>query len=160
MANCNESKEKKKSIQVEEEKILPTILLNSQNSHEINQTKIILFPDNKPKNTFNKKPVKNLIEENTLGYSFDPNISLGYIDSNVPLLMGIFDAHINHFPIRLKPDDIWLLIIQAFSNHVNANSEELRNYFVNFDGQKTLNVTYNKPFSSVDKKHLKIFQNK
>ena len=65
--------------------------------------------------------------------------------------------HINHFPIRLKPDDIWLLIIQAFSNHVNANSEELRHYFVNFEGKKTLNITYCKPFSSVDKETFEDF---
>ena len=89
MGNCNEVREKKKNIQIQEEKSLPTILLNSKNSHEINEAKIILFPDNKPKNIFNKKPVKNLIEENTLGYSFDPNLSLGFIDSNVPLLMEV-----------------------------------------------------------------------
>ena len=32
----------------------------------------------------------------------------------------------NYYPIRIKPDDIWLLIVQAFSHHVNNNSEELR----------------------------------
>ena len=47
-----------------------------------------------------------------------------------------------HYPIRIKPDDIWLLIVQAFSHHVNANSEELRDYFVNFEGKKTLQVKY------------------
>ena len=35
----------------------------------------------------------------------------------------------NHYPIRIKPDDIWLLIVQAFSHHVNINSEELREMF-------------------------------
>ena len=58
------------------------------------------------------------------------------MDSNVPLLNGFYTAHTNHYPIRIKPDDIWLLIVQAFSNHVNANSEELRHHFVNFDGKK------------------------
>ena len=43
------------------------------------------------------------------------------MDSNVPLLNGFYTAHTNHYPIRIKPDDIWLLIVQAFSNHVNAN---------------------------------------
>ena len=51
------------------------------------------------------------------------------------------------------------MIVQAFSNHVNANSEELRNYFVNFDGKKELIVKYNDIASiyEVTKKHLEDF---
>ena len=45
-------------------------------------------------------------------------------------------------PIRLKPDDIWLLIIQAFSNHININSEELRHKLVNFNGKKLLTIDF------------------
>ena len=60
--------------------------------------------------------------------------------TNVPLLNRFYIAHINHYPIRIKPDDIWLLIVQAFSNHVNANSEKLRHLFVNFDGKQKLSV--------------------
>ena len=68
---------------------------------------------------------------------------------------GFYIAHINHYPIRIKPDDIWLLIVQAFSNHVNANSEKLRKYFVNFDGKKELEVSYlGKNFFHNKKKHL------
>ena len=103
---------------------------------EIEELKIELFPENKPRNEFIKEPVKNLITKDTKGYSFDINRELAFINKNVPLLNGFFQAYINHYPIRIKPDDIWLLIIQAFSNHVNANSEELRKYFVDFDGKK------------------------
>jgi len=35
-----------------------------------------------------------------------------------------------------------LLIVQAFSNHVNENSEKLRKYFVDFEGKKTLEINY------------------
>ena len=35
------------------------------------------------------------------------------------------------------------MIVQAFSNHVNINYEELRNYFVDFDGKKDIKVEYN-----------------
>ena len=76
--------------------------------------------------------------------------------SNVPLLNGFYTAHTNHYPIRIKPDDIWLLIVQAFSNHVNANSEELRNLFVNFDGKKTLTVEY--PLSDISEVNRKILE--
>ena len=95
----------------------------------------------------------------TLGYSFDKEKDLAFIDTNVPLLNGFYIAHINHYPIRIKPDDIWLLIVQAFSNHVNANSEELRKYFVNFDGKKTLTVEYGGVYyvKNVNKKILENF---
>jgi len=45
-------------------------------------------------------------------------------------------------PIRIRPDDIWLLIVQAFNNHVNSNSEKLRRYFVNFEGKENLEIIY------------------
>ena len=135
---------------------------NEENQKEIrkkNELKIEIFPENKPRYEFVKKPVRKLITKDTIGYSFDINRSLAFINKNVPLLNGFFQAHINHYPIRIRPDDIWLLIIQAFSNHVNANSEDLRNYFVNFDGKKTLTVTvtYNISPKGVNKKILEDF---
>ena len=64
----------------------------------------------------------------------------------------------NHYPIRIKPDDIWLLIVQAFSHHVNTNSEQLRDMFVNFSGKKELIVNYPlTDVSQVDKKVLEDF---
>ena len=86
-----------------------------------NALKIKLYPNKKPRDTFDKEPVKNIIPKDALGHSLDPKQELAYMDSNVPLLNGFYTAHTNHYPIRIKPDDIWLLIVQAFSNHVNAN---------------------------------------
>ena len=71
-----------------------------------------------------------------LGLSLDKEKNLAFFGANVPLLEGFYSAHCNHYPIRIKPDDIWLLIVQSFSNHVNANAEKLRNHFVNFEGKK------------------------
>ena len=78
--------------------------------------------------------------------------------ANLPVLNGFYIAHCKHYPIRLKPDDIWLLILQTFSNHVNANSEQLRKYFVNFEGKKTLQIKYGKEsIKDIDKKTLEDF---
>ena len=103
---------------------------------EEKELKIELYPENKPRYEFHIEPVKILITDGTIAYSFDINRNLAFLNKNVPLLNGFFQAHINHYPIRIKPDDIWLLIVQAFSNHVNANSEKLRHYFVDFDSKK------------------------
>ena len=124
---------------------------------ESSELKIDLYPENKPRYTFNKDPVKNLITKDTIGHSLNENQKLAYTYLNVPLLNGFYTAHTNHCPIRIKPDDIWLLIVQAFSNHVNANSERLRNLFVNFDGKKTLKVEY--PLSSIEEVDRKVLEN-
>ena len=127
-----------------------------------NELKIELYPENKPRNEFIREPLNNLLKnenKDILGYSFDKEKYLAFINTNVPLLNGFYTAHTNHHPIRIKPDDIWLLIVQAFSNHVNANSEELRKYFVNFDYKKTLTVKYLGIYyaKNVDKKILENF---
>ena len=110
--------------------------INSIDSSKLKELKIELYPENNPIGKLEKQPIKNFIPKDALGHSLDINKDLAFIGSNVPLLNGFYTAHIHHYPIRIKPDDIWLLIVQAFSNHVNANSEELRHYFVNFDGKK------------------------
>jgi len=134
---------------------------NSNNNKNMinNDLKIDLYPEKEPRNDFIKKSLKNLIKDNkTFLYSFDINQNLAFIDSNVPVLNGFYSAHINHYPIRIKPDDIWLIIVQAFSNYVNSNSEELRKYFVNFDGKKVLTVSYHlDDLEQVQKEHLEDF---
>ena len=106
------------------------------------ELKIELYPDREPRYTFDKSSLKYIIPKDVLSCSFDKNRELAYIHENVPFLNGFYTAHTNHYPIRIKPDDIWLLIVQAFSHHVNINSEELRSMFVNFEGKKELVVEY------------------
>ena len=125
-----------------------------------NDLKIELYPDRQQRYGCKKEPFKNIIPKDVLAYSFDKNEELGFIKYNVPVLNGFYTAHTNHYPIRIKPDDIWLLIVQAFSHHVNNNSEELRNMFVNFSGKKELIVKYPlSDISQVDKKVLEDFSN-
>ena len=124
---------------------------------EKNELKIELYPDSVPRYSFDKSSLKDSIPSNVLVHSFDIKQELAYIESNVPVLNGFYTAHTNHYPIRIKPDDIWLLIIQAFSNHVNANSEKLRKLFVNFDGKKELRINY--PLSSIEEVNRKDLEN-
>ena len=122
-----------------------------------NELKIELYTDNTPRYTFNKQPIKTILPNDTLDHSLNPNQELAYMDTNVPILNGFYTAHTNHYPIRIKPDDIWLLIVQAFSNHVNANSKRLRQYFVNFSGKKELKVEY--LLSSIKEVNRKVLEN-
>jgi len=124
---------------------------------ESSELKIELYPDREPRYTFKNLPISKILPEKFLAHSFNENQQLGYLYSNVPVLCGFYEAHNNHYPIRIKPDDIWLLIVQGFCNHVNANSEELRSMFVNFEGKKTLIVEY--PLSSIEQVDKKILEN-
>lgn len=66
----------------------------------------------------------------------DSLVNFGYH----PFFNGMYQAYADHRPFVLSPDMIWLLISQGFARHVNNNSEELRKYFVDFDGKITLIV--------------------
>ena len=57
-----------------------------------------------------------------------------------PFVRASFQAYSNHYPLKIRPDDIWLMILQAAGIHINMYSEELRSQFVNFDGKKILEV--------------------
>ncbi|KAL9595850.1 MAG: hypothetical protein Q9219_006192 [cf. Caloplaca sp. 3 TL-2023] len=48
----------------------------------------------------------------------------------------------HHQNLVLKPDDVWLAILTQFNIYVNAHSEELRKYFVDFEGKRSLKVVY------------------
>ena len=100
---------------------------------DANRLKIELYPENKPRYKFDTDPLKEFllfkkVDENIetiLHMSLDEKKELGYIYANI--LFRFYRAHINHLPLIIKPDDIWLLIIQTFTNHVNENAKELKN---------------------------------
>ncbi|OHT13810.1 hypothetical protein TRFO_15924 [Tritrichomonas foetus] len=62
------------------------------------------------------------------------------LNSQHPVLDGFVRAFIDHRPVTISSDIIWLLIVQGFSYHVEYNAEELRSKFVNFQGKQTLTV--------------------
>lgn len=49
-------------------------------------------------------------------------------------------AYSHHYPLAIKPDDIWLLFVSGFSIHINLDSEKFRSKFVSHQGKKTLRV--------------------
>jgi len=69
---------------------------------------------------------------------------------NRSFFWGMHKAYADHRPFILSPDIIWLLISQGFANHVNNNSEELRNLFVNFDNKALLTVHYDLRYDQID----------
>merc|ERR1719228_158318 len=68
---------------------------------------------------------------------------INVVDSNAGIssfITASLDAWANHYPIRFKPEHIWLLILQAVAIHVDKNAEKLRRKYVNHKGKLQLTV--------------------
>lgn len=61
----------------------------------------------------------------------------GFLRSLATIALSAFA---NHYPLSLRPDDVWLAIAYGFAKHVDSNAEALRSKVVSFDGQK--NIVY------------------
>jgi len=57
-----------------------------------------------------------------------------------PVMVAVHEAFVDHRPLRLSPDIIWLMIVQGVANHINAHAEELRPRFVRHEGQLRINI--------------------
>jgi hypothetical protein len=57
-----------------------------------------------------------------------------------PVVAAAHRAFMDHRPLCLSPDIIWLMICQGVANHVNASAEELRSRFVTHGGKIPLGV--------------------
>ncbi|HET9954677.1 MAG TPA: DUF4419 domain-containing protein [Polyangiaceae bacterium] len=61
-------------------------------------------------------------------------------DTTHAFVKAAYDAFYRHYPLTIRPDDVWLCIAQGFAAHVNHNAEELRSRFVAHSGKKKLVV--------------------
>jgi hypothetical protein len=55
-------------------------------------------------------------------------------------ISAIITAFSEHFPLALRPQHFWILILQAISRHVDDKHEEVRSKWVAHDGKKKLTV--------------------
>lgn len=62
------------------------------------------------------------------------------VDESGSFLRTAMKAFADHYPLVIRPDDIWILMSYAFSRHVNENAEKLRSRFVTHQGKKVLTV--------------------
>merc|ERR1719295_500510 len=61
--------------------------------------------------------------------------------SNIsPFIMAAVKAFNEHYPLKLSPNHIFLMVLQAMAIHVDEHSEKLRDKFVSHEGKVTLSV--------------------
>mmetsp|Transcript_43815 Transcript_43815/g.76305 ORF Transcript_43815/g.76305 Transcript_43815/m.76305 type:complete len:509 (-) Transcript_43815:243-1769(-) len=63
-----------------------------------------------------------------------------FVSSRGGFVEAVYHAFNNHVPLCFGPDDLWTLIIQGVSKHIELNAEELRSKFVDFEGKKVLRI--------------------
>lgn len=56
------------------------------------------------------------------------------------LVHTVIEAYNQHHNLVIRPDDVWLAILTQLSVYVNANSDELRDLFVEHSGQRELHI--------------------
>jgi hypothetical protein len=67
----------------------------------------------------------------------------GHLVSGVPFhafVAAVHRAFMDHRPLCLSPDAIWLLICQGVAHHITVHAEELRNRFVEHEGKLQIEV--------------------
>ena len=122
---------------------------------KIEELKIELNPELKPRGSFefttldsniiSKEDIENakiLSTEKKIYYCSSKLNEAKYI-SNLeghPVLKGYYQSYVNHMPVSINADILWMLIVQGFSRHIDQNAESLRNKLVDFDGKKALFV--------------------
>ena len=47
-----------------------------------------------------------------------------------PVLEAYYLAFLDHYPVVLSPDILWMLVLQGFSHHVRINAKNLKGKFV------------------------------
>jgi hypothetical protein len=57
-----------------------------------------------------------------------------------PVVAAVHQAFMDHRPLCLSPDIIWLMIIQGVAHHINVHAEELRSRFVSHEGTIKIQV--------------------
>jgi hypothetical protein len=57
-----------------------------------------------------------------------------------PVVKAVHLAFMDHRPLSLSPDMIWLMIIQGVANHINVHAKELRPRIVSHRGKATIQV--------------------
>ena len=116
------------------------------------QTAVTTMPVKKSNTSFticNVEPAKEILPEKKSGKTLrevmkcdleswsDRDLSLipfrnnGFVDA-------VNYAFMDHRPLVISPDMIWLLICQGFAIHINENSESLRSLFVNHEGKEEI----------------------
>jgi hypothetical protein len=70
----------------------------------------------------------------------DDTFSSPILLSENGLVNSIIDAYSQHHQLTLRPEDIWFAVLTQISVYITTHAEELREKFVEHEGQKELKI--------------------
>ncbi len=108
--------------------------------HKMNDNGSVTFwptPNCQPsKDKLKTTKISDIINKNIECHS-DPNTEI--IETQTcSFIEAALQAWSNHYSFKIKPEHIWLLILQGVATHVDKNAEKLRDKYVQHDGKMTL----------------------
>ncbi len=84
---------------------------------------------------------KNIWEKRVGRYNYQNIFKQNLINSDLPgFIAALHYAFQDHHPISIKPDDLYLLIIQVFAEEINQNAELYRDDIVSHEGKKEIKI--------------------
>eukprot|EP00035_Acanthoeca_spectabilis_P007123 m.132691 g.132691 ORF g.132691 m.132691 type:complete len:236 (+) comp13808_c0_seq2:294-1001(+) len=75
----------------------------------------------------------------SIKYTEHPEVLLNQVHGH-GFISACCKAFDKHLPLSLRPEQLWILVLQGIARHVAANAEALRSQFISQDGQKELVV--------------------
>ena len=106
---------------------------------------LMIFPQYRDGYRMLTKLIDPPIKGKLHGLGFDvthPLVDVGSKFKNY-FVATLHRAFINHLPITLRPDDIWLVILQGLAIHIRENADKLRSLILKNPG-KNLEQTIGK----------------
>lgn len=88
-------------------------------------------------------------------YINDPSRKVLYEKDN-KFICAVLKAYNYHLDLKLRADDLWIVIAQGIAEHIHKNADKLRKKFVDHDGKKKLVVEALTYEDCVEKIHLAI----
>jgi len=102
-----------------------------ENQIKVEEFKINLHPDLKARKKYNFNLLFQNFNEKKINIYRCSMDSFKKIEiCEHPVLTAYYLAFLDHYPVVLSPDILWMLILEGFSHHVKLNANILRNKFV------------------------------
>lgn len=99
-----------------------------------------------PKNPYRHQHTE---QENSATYAYEQSsdlpanaVMMNFNQKNL-FVESALAAFKNHYPLKIKPDIVWITIMQGFARHIDKNAEKFRGKFVAHEGKKEITIVRN-----------------
>ena len=119
---------------------------------KIEELKIKLHSNISPRKVFHLKTLEsNFKDLNISLYRCSMDLKKKIEMTEHPVLTAYYTAFLEHYPVIVSPDILWMLILEGFSRHVRLNSKKLKTKFVKRNDDKLVIIQDPKDDKNINK---------